>query len=171
MAAKKFLRNVAGTITEVFGIQTSAGAGNAGDVAVLDDTGRFDSSLMPVGVAAPTATITTSEALADGDFVNIWNSAGTFKVRKADGSTSGKEAHGFVLASYGSAAPATVYFPGDENTHVTGATAGVTYLSATTPGGFQSTAPTATGQIIQRLGVAVLATEIVFEPSQPIVLA
>ncbi len=39
MAAKKLLRLIGGVITEVFGVQTSAGAGNAGDIVALDDTG------------------------------------------------------------------------------------------------------------------------------------
>ena len=53
---KKFLRNVAGTITEVFGIVASAGAANDGDVAVLDSTGRFDISTMPAGIATALST-------------------------------------------------------------------------------------------------------------------
>ena len=77
MAAKKFLRLVSGAITEIFGVQSSAGAGNAGDIVSLDDNGRIDPSMMPVGIAAPTAAITASEALADGDFVNVWNNSGT----------------------------------------------------------------------------------------------
>ena len=49
------------------------------------------------GGGADTGTVTTSEALAAGDLVNIWNSSGA-KARKADATTAGKEAHGFVLA-------------------------------------------------------------------------
>jgi hypothetical protein len=73
---------------------------------------------MPTGIGADTASITASEALAAGDLVNIYDSTGA-KCRKADASTSGKEAHGFVLAAVESAASATVYFEGS-NTQVTG---------------------------------------------------
>lgn len=168
---KKFLRQIAGTITEVVGLVTSAGAANDGDIAVLDGTGHFDISVMPVGIAAAVAIVQASEALAAGDFVNIWSSGGAFRCRKADASVAGKYAHGFVIAAVLSGANATVYFPGEENTQVTGATPGDQFLSATVPGGFTATAPSGTGQVVQRLGPAVLATEIIFEPSVPIVLA
>ena len=87
MAAKKFLRLVNGVLTEIFGVQTSAGAGNAGDLVSLNDTGRIDNSMMPVGIGADTATITASETLAAGDWVNVWNGAGA-EVRKADATTA-----------------------------------------------------------------------------------
>ncbi len=54
MAAKKFLRFVNGVFTEIFGVQTSAGASNAGDIPALDDSGRLDQSLMPIGIGADT---------------------------------------------------------------------------------------------------------------------
>lgn len=193
----KFLKNNAGTITEESGVATSAGAGDvgkipqldaagvldhsivnavtasagAGDadkVVALDAAGRIDSTMMPVGIGADTASITTSEALAAGDFVNIHNSSGA-KVRKADATTAGKEAHGFVLASAGSGASATVYFEGS-NTGVTGLTPGPQFLS-TTPGVATSTAPSGSGNVVQRLGVATSATSVNFEGGVPIVLA
>ncbi|WP_289241264.1 hypothetical protein, partial [Delftia sp.] len=89
----------------------------------LDDSGRIDNSMMPVGIGADTAVIAASEALAAGDWVNMWNSTGA-KVRKADATTSGKEAHGFVLAAVTSGANATVYFEGT-NTQVTAQTLGL----------------------------------------------
>lgn len=170
MAGDKYLYNNAGTTTEKAAIQTSAGAGDAGKIPAVDAAGKLDTSFMPVGIAAATAVVTASEALAAGDFVNIWNSTGA-KARKADASTSGKEAHGFVLAAVSNGAAATVYFPGEENTQVSGATPGVVYLSDATPGGFTSTAPSGTGKTVQRLGIAVSATEIIFEPTTLVVLA
>lgn len=163
----KYLANSAGTITEVQPVASSAGAGDAGKIAQLDGTGRFDSSMMPVGLGADTASITASEALAAGDLVNVWNSTGA-KVRKADASTSGKEAHGFVLAAVSSSASATVYFEGS-NTQVTGLTAGVQFLS-TTPGQATATAPSGSGQVVQRVGFATAATALNFQSQPPIVL-
>ena len=168
MAAKKFLRLINGVITEVFGIQTSAGAANAGDVPVLDDTGRLDNSMMPVGIGADTKTIAASEALAAGDWVNVWNSTGA-KVRKADATTAGKEAHGFVLATVSSGANALVYFEGT-NTQVSGQTPGPVYLQ-TTAGTGGATIPSASGNVVQNLGVALSATEVNFERGTPVVLA
>lgn len=83
MPAKKFLRYANNTLTEVAGAQSSAGAASAGDIPALDESGSIDMSMMPVGLGADTAAIAASEALAAGDFVNIWNSSGA-KVRKAD---------------------------------------------------------------------------------------
>jgi hypothetical protein len=152
------------------GTVTSTGAPSAGKTPILDPTGRLDASTMPVGIAPETGSITASEALADGDFVNIWNNGGTPNVRKADASTTGKEAHGYVLAAVASSGTALVYFEG-ANTHLTGMTAGPRFLSSTTPGGTQGTAPTGSGQIVQNLGIAYSATVLTFEPQQPIALA
>lgn len=41
MAAKKLLRFVGNAITEVFGVQASTGAANAGDIVALDDSGAW----------------------------------------------------------------------------------------------------------------------------------
>ena len=168
MAAKKFLRLVNGVLTEIFGVQTSAGAGNAGDLVSLNDTGRIDNSMMPVGIGADTATITASETLAAGDWVNVWNGAGA-KVRKADATTAGKEAHGFVMSAVTSGNPATVYFEGT-NTQVTGQTPGPVYLQ-TTAGTGGATIPSASGSVVQQIGVAVSATAVNFERSAPVTLA
>ncbi len=167
--ADKYIYNNAGQLTEKAAITTSAGAGDSGKIIALDGSGRLDTSFMPVGIGADTASIQASENLAAGDFVNIWSSSGSFRVRKADASTTGKEAHGFVLASVTSGANATVYFEGT-NTGVTSATPGVQYLS-TTAGGFTATAPSTAGQVVQRIGYASSASAINFQSLQPIVLA
>jgi hypothetical protein len=169
--ADKYIRNASGLLTETEATVTSAGGANAGDIPALDGTGRLDTSLMPVGVSAEVAIVLASENLAAGDFVNIYDDAGTAKCRKADASTSGKRASGFVLSAVTSGQNATVFAPSNANTQVTGATPGDVYLSATVPGGFTSTPPSAAGQIVQLLGVATSATSIMFSPAQPIVLA
>jgi hypothetical protein len=163
----KYIALVGGRQTEVSGLATSAGAGDAGKIPQLDGSGRIDTSMMPVGIGADTASITTSEALAAGDFVNIHNSTGA-KVRKADNATVGKEAHGFVLSAFSSAAAAVVYFEGT-NTQVTGQTAGVVFLGAT--GAATATPPSTAGQIVQQIGVATSATSINFQFQPPVTLA
>lgn len=168
MPAKKFLRLVAGVFTEVAATVTSAGAGNDGDLVALDSSGRLDNSVMPVGIGADTSTISASETLAAGDWVNVWNNSGA-KVRKADATTAGKEAHGFVLAAVTSGNPATVYFEGT-NTQVSGQTPGPVFLQ-TTAGVGGPTVPSASGNVVQQIGVAVSATAVNFERSTPVVLA
>ena len=198
MAAHKFLKNNAGTITEESAVSTSAGAGDegklvaldasgilassivnskassagagdSGKLVALDGAGKIDSTMMPTGIGADTASIPASEALAAGDMVNIYDSTGA-KCRKADAATAGKEAHGFVLAAVESAASATVYFEGT-NTQVTGQTPGPVFLSATTPGLATSTAPSSSGNVVQRVGFATGTTAINFQAQTPIVLA
>ena len=168
--ANKYLALNAGIPTETEATTTSAGAGDAGKVVALDAAGKLDSTMMPTGLGADISVIAASENLSAGDFVSVWNDGGTPKVRKADASTAGKHAHGFVLSSVTSGANASVYHEG-HNTGVTGATAGDVYLSATTAGGFTSTPPSGTGQVVQKLGVAVSATSINAEIGQQFILA
>ena len=198
MAGNKYIKNNAGVLTEEAAVQssagvadankivaldaagilassvvnsttTSAGAGSSGKVVALDGSGRIDTTMMPVGIGADTATIVASENLAAGDLVNVWNDAGTAKVRKADGTTAGKEAHGFVLSAVSSAASATVYFEGT-NTAVTGRTPGKQYLS-TVAGSTTTTAPSGAGNVVQIVGFATSATTINFQSGVPVFLA
>lgn len=168
MPGDKYLKNSNGQIAEQAALQASAGAGDAGKIVALDASGKLDNSMMPVGIGADTQVITASEALNAGDFVNVHNSSGA-KVRKADASTSGKEAHGFVLAGVSNGAAATVYFEGT-NTQVSGQTPGPVFLS-TTPGQATSTPPSTAGQVVQSIGVATSPTSINFESRPSILLA
>lgn len=147
----------------------SAGTADSGKLVALDASGRIDSSTLPVGVGADVNSVVASEALAAGAFVNIWSNAGVFNVRNADATVAGKEAHGFVLSSFASAAVATVYFIGS-NTALSGKTPGVQFLS-TTAGTVSSIAPSGSGNVVQRVGLAVAATVVNFNPCDPIVLA
>ncbi len=197
-SSKKFIRNNAGTLTEEAAVvdtagaadagripalnasgvldptllnakNASAGAADAGKLAQLDGAGRLSPTMMPVGFGDDTKTITASEALAAGNVVNVWNDGGTAKARKADATTAGKEAHGFVLAAVASGANATVYFEG-ANTACTGLTPGPQYLS-TTAGLISATAPSGSGNVVQRVGFAVSATEMNLQVGIPVVLA
>lgn len=171
MAAKSFLRIVTGRITEIVATVISAGAGNDGDIVALDATGRLDTSVMPVGIGADTASITASENLSAGDFVNVWDSSGTIKVRKADATAAGKESDGFVLSSATSGNPALVYFEGT-NTQLTSLTLGARYyLDSTAGAAVATTPPSASGNVVQYLGRAISATALSFEPSEGVILA
>ena len=172
MAGKSFLRQVSGAISEILGIQTSAGAGNAGDIPALDSTGRLDISMMPVGVTPEVVLAVASETLVAGNFVNLWNDTGTLKVRKADASAAGKPANGFVLAGFSTSATATVYLTSNVNTQLSALTPGTDYyLDPAVPGGVTATAPTGVGKVSQLIGRSTSATSLVFDPMYPIVLA
>lgn len=167
--AEKFLEHDgAGALKENEGLVTSAGAGDAGKIPALDAGGRLDLTLMPVGIGPDTASLVTSENLSAGDWVNVWGDT-TAKVRKADATVTGKECNGFVLAAVTAPAVALVYFEGINN-QVSGRTPGVTQFLDTTAGGSVKTAPSGTGNIVQKLGRAISATEVQFEGSNPIEL-
>jgi len=168
--ADKYLYNNSGVVTEREATASSAGAGDAGKIIALDGTGKIDNTMMPTGVGAETKSLTTSEDLAAGDWVNVYDATGTPTARKADATTTGKLANGFVLAGSTSGNNATVYVTGI-NTQVSGLTGGSDYYLDTTAGGETDTAPSASGNVVQRLGKALSATEIAFEPGDPIVLA
>lgn len=169
MAGETFLKQVNGGFEEARAIQSSAGAGDAGKIPALDASGRFSDTMMPSGIGADTAEIMTSEALSAGNYVNVYESSGV-KCRKADASAAGKPAKGFVLSSFGSGVLAKVYFEGT-NTQVTGMTGGPVFLSDTTPGLGQATAPTGAGKVVQSVGTAVAATAVNFDAGPPITLA
>lgn len=168
MTTNKFLTIIGGVTRFVQAISTSAGVADANKIVATAANGRLDASVMPVGIGVLAETIVASEALTAGDFVNIWDNAGTRNVRKADAS-NGREASGFVLSNAANAAIATVMLSGLNNA-VTGLTIGRRYLSATTPGASTATAPSAVGQIYQPIGFAVSTTGILFEYDQPFAL-
>jgi len=169
--AEKYLKQNAGVVTEIEATVTSAGAGNAGNIPALDSAGLLSTTVMPIGIGADTASILASEGLAAGDMVDVYDNAGAATCRKADATTSGKYAAGFVLAAVESAANATVYFSGINN-QVSGLAAGARlFLGAATPGGVVSMAPSASGNVVQGVGRALSTTSMVFELSAPIVLA
>jgi hypothetical protein len=89
----------------------------------------------------------------------------------ADATTAGKEAHGFVLTSAGSAASVTVYPEQAVISGLSGLTPGQRRFLSTTAGTNTATAPSTAGQVVQDIGFAISATEILFNPRQPVTLA
>lgn len=173
MATKRFLTLINNVRTLVEAITSSAGAGDAEKIIATGADGKLDVTFLPTGVGPDTASIASSENLAAGDYVNIWDDSGTPKVRKADASDITKQAHGFVLNNVTSPANATVYFEG-RNTALTSLTPGVTYaLDSTTPGGIVAlaSATNASGDIVQIVGIAVSATSLDTNISPPIEIA
>lgn len=166
MADKYLKLGTDGLPTEVEGLQSSAGAGDAGKIPALDAAGRLSTTMMPAGIGQNVSTFPAFEGLAAGDWVNIFDDAGTPKVRKADNSNA-RRAHGFVRAVVSAAATATVYGPGELNDQLSGLTVGAEYFLGTAATEVTSI-PTASGSIVQALGVAESATAIRFSPTVPI---
>ncbi len=170
MAAKTYLARVAGRLKQIAAVVVSAGAGNDGDLVALDASGKLDASVLPAGVGQSTVAAVASETLSAGDLINLWNNSGTINARKADGTSEGKEAHGFVKSGYSSAASATVYLPGNVITGLTGLTPGSRQYLSATPGALTETPLASAGNVHQLVGIAASATTVVFEPEEPITL-
>jgi hypothetical protein len=167
MAAQRFLALVSGKmkqiVASVIGTVDAIPAGGA--------DGRLDVSWMPVGIAPEVTVCDATENLSAGDFVNLFLSGGVIKCRKADATTNGKPAHGFVLGSVTSGTSATVYRISNTNTSLTGLTIGADYYLHTTAGGVTATPPSAAGNVVQYLGRASSATELVFENTMTVEVA
>jgi hypothetical protein len=170
MATQRVLAIIGGKVMEYIAAITSSGVASSGQLVALNAAGQVDLTMMPTGIGADVVTVTASEALAAGAFVNIWSNAGVFAARNADGSTTGKEAHGFVLAAVASSGSATVYLSGFNNA-VTGQVPGLVFLSATTAGGSATAGASAAGQTYQQLGMAISPTSIQFDPQASVVRA
>jgi hypothetical protein len=168
MPDKYLQHDAAGGFREVEATATG-GAGEASKIPALDLSGRLDSTMMPTGIGAETSALEAFGALAAGDFVNVFNDSGVMKVRKADASNNVAPANGFVLAAFTAGQTATVYWSG-LNGQLTGLTPGLHYLS-TTPGASNHVAPSASGNIVQRLGTAINSTTVFFQPQDAILLA
>ena len=170
---QKFIKLSAGRLQEesIESVSATAGAADADKLVRLGGDGKLDQSVLPTGLGADALAITASENLASGDFVNVWDDAGTAKARKADATTAGKEADGFVLDAVASGQPATVYFEG-RNTGLTSLTVGARYyLSAASPGGITTTPPAGAGNVVQFIGRASGATSLAFEATDGVILA
>lgn len=146
--------------------QTSAGVGDANKLVRLGTDGYLDKSLFPAGGQEVKTVVADTGGLSAGDFVNLYNSSGTLKARKADATTSGKEAHGWVDSAVSAGANATVYFSGGLNTNLTSLTVGSSYYLATTAGGVTATPPSSTGNVQQFIGVATSTTELLVDIQQ-----
>lgn len=166
----KYIEQVAGQLKEKSATVVSTGPAQAGDIVSLDPTGKLDPTVLPTGVGPDTSSIEASENLNAGDLVNVFNDASTPKVRKADATIVGKEADGFVLSAVTSGANALVYFEG-VNTALSGLVPGAKLFLDTTAGGVTDTAPSTGGNVLQKVGRAISATAMTFEPGQGIELA
>lgn len=167
--ADKPVQLVSGVLTEVEAKTASAGAGDAGKIVALDAGGKIDSTMMPSGVGSDSKSMTASEAISAGDIVNVHDSTGA-KVRKADATATGKNGVGFAPSAISNGASGTINFEGTIS-GLSGLTIGATYYLATTAGGITETPPSGSGNVVQKVGTAISATELSFEPGTIVVRA
>lgn len=172
MAGKKVLiyDTATGRTQQYTTVQTSAGAGSAGDVPALDANGLLNVNMMPVGFGDEVQSYVTTDNLTVGAVVNIYSNAGVATARLADGSVQTKPASGFVVAVSTQPAANNVYANG-YNTGASGLAPGLpVWLSQTVPGAATTTVPTVAGGVAQQIGpAAVNATTYDFVLGYPII--
>lgn len=157
---KKYLARVGGKTQQLSATAVSAGPTDAGKIAALGEDGRFDQSVMPTGVGPDVAVVKAGEALAAGNFVNIYEDTGEALVRKADNS-NGRVAHGYVVDAVNLGENASIYPLDGLNTELSGLDAGMTYWLGTA-GGVTDTPlvednPANANKVSQQLGIALAA--------------
>jgi hypothetical protein len=145
------------------------GIGNAHKLGRLNAAGEFDESMLPSSLSgAGTITATASEALIAGP-VNVYDNAGTLSIRKADATAgSVKPANAFVKAAVSSGTADVVAYRQGNLTGLSGLTSGAAVFLGKTPGTFTSDVSAyAGGDFVQPLGMAVSATQVLFELGDP----
>lgn len=168
-----FLARVAGKTKQIFAVSASAGVADAGKIPALDSTGRFDTSMMPVGIGANTVQATATETIGAGKFVNFFDDSGTFSMRLADNS-NGRQADGYVTAEVTTGNVGTAYPLDGTNAQLTGLTVGSRYFLGTA-GGVTATPLDESdagnvNKVSQYLGVAKSATELVTDDQGYVIL-
>lgn len=156
MVASKYLYLNNGKFASKSATDSSAGAGDAGEIVCLNSAGKIDSTMLD---ATPSQTFTADEECVAGKFVNIFDDEGTVKIRLADNSSASKPAHGYVPVTISADAEGEVILGEGINAELSGLTEGARYFLGTA-GGVTTTAPSSTGTIVQTLGVAMSETEI-----------
>lgn len=173
MPIQGFLARIAGKTKQVFGIDVSTGAGDAGKILAANSSGKLDESFLPPGAGVQTVSAPTTDALSAGNFVNFFSDSGTFSCRLADNS-NGRQADGFVQDAFAIAATAVVYPLDGVNADLSGLTQGAPYWLGTAGGVIDTpldeTDVANANKVSQYLGIAKSATELVTDDQGYVVL-
>lgn len=133
----------------------------------LDNAGLLAQLAAQVALLSPPTPVvlTASEAIAPGDFCNIFASSGA-KLRKADASDDTRPCDCFAPAAIASAASGEVKMPGTVISGLSGLTAGADYWLSETGGLITTVPPSTAGNLVQRIGKALSATQLFFNPRE-----
>lgn len=159
-----------GRMRELLAAQSSVGPADADRIVALAADGKLDPSLLPSTVGQTVTVLEADEELEAGEYVYIFDDAGTPKTALATGGVGGNPAIGFVLDHWYAADMAVVFLSG-LNTGVIGRTAGARQYLGETSGEGVETPLTGALKLHQFLGKAVSATAVNFEPDDDILLA
>jgi hypothetical protein len=115
--------------------------------------------------------VLTTASISAGMLVNIYDDAGTKKMRPAIATAVGRIAVAFVTANAAGGGELVPKYSGNVNPYFTGLTPGKRYfLSATVPGGIEEFGPAAeSGHVWQPVGRALSETELLLDIDEHIV--
>lgn len=136
--------------------------------ALIDTPAQTDANWAIVAsdsTSAGTLVYIAGETIATGQAVNIYDDAGTAKVRLANATDDTKECAGYAKVGASLGGNVVVSFEGLV-TSLSGLSTGKQVFLSTTGGEFTATAPQATGNLSQPLGVATSATTLRFEAKE-----
>lgn len=169
MAGNRYLeKTTTGDIKQRASIQITTGAPDAGKLIAANQFGFVDPSFIQ---GETVQDYVASENIDAGDLINVWNDAGTAKVRKATNTSAATRAHGFSPSSVLAAANGTFYLWKATIGGLSGLTPGERHVLGTNGDVLlASSAPTADGTIVQNVGVAKTATEFEFFADQTIII-
>jgi hypothetical protein len=119
-------------------------------------------SLTPLG--APALMITAAEALPAGSLCNVFTSSGVAAIRLASAADASRAANAFVRAAVALGGETAPGYVGQADAALSGLTPGTTYYLSTTPGAVSTSPPSATGNVVQEVGVALSAGVLLFAP-------
>lgn len=166
--ADKYLKiGTSGLSQEQAAVDASSGAADAGKIVALDSNGQIAPSMLGT---TESLTLTASENLAAGDFVNFWDDSSVLKMRKATNTGIATRADGYVKAGVTSGATGTVYRDNGLLTGLSGLTIGARYFLGTA-GAITTTIPSAAASIVQYLGTAQTTSAILVAIQEPTIRA
>src|SRR6185369_10459905 len=122
---------------------------------------RFDPGAIP---ETNESTVEAAENLAVNDLVYFYNDAGTRKAAKADATDATKPAQAFVIEAATTGNPVRTFLSGNKMTGLSGKTPGANEYLSTTPGLMSESVVTADGNLNQKIGTAIDATTVDFNP-------
>lgn len=163
------INDVNGSPEERNAITASTGAPDGLKIVATNASGRFDESLMPLGVGADAQSATASEAIGAAKLVNFHEGAGgILSIRLADAS-NGREAQAFTKSAIANGAVGLVFMEGQIE-GLTGLAIATRYYLGLA-GNVTDIPPTTSGHILQHIGNTLVADELNFEPDRPITRA
>jgi len=138
-------------------IQISAGAADSGKITKLNALGELDESMLP---NSEIQSKTAFETLTASDFIHVRSDG---QIEKADATTSGKPASGFVRVGITAASADKTYGEGILGGFTGLTVGGAVFLGKTAGAVSQDVSSFTAGNVVQKLGVAWSATEVKVE--------